>query len=174
MSLVSDFPPDGLLLARLVARKLRRKLPRQIDADDILSGCCEGVLRAWRSHDPTKMPWSMWACLCAKRAAIDLVRNILGRKSQKVHARTANLRDLASLATCPRQAPFQVEDERRSFERRIAPLRPRHRMAMRLLYLDNLTRREAARVMGCSESLISYWHADIREILAKEMSREGQ
>lgn len=166
---MSDFPADGMALAKYAARRLCRTMPRRMDRDDILSGCLEGVLRAHRTYDPERgMSWKNWAYVCAKRVAIDLSRKLLGRyRVGRANTSTVTCANLKHLAAPPEPCPFQAEDDRVCLERRIRPLPVRHRAAMRYLFLDGLEQQHAAHAMGVHPSRVSQLVAQARRMLTE-------
>jgi len=146
----------------LRARRLAmRYLGRQADADDAAQ---EAFARMWRYRQTYKRgnTFSPWLSAIVVRAAFDLSR-------RRPPAETLEeMPEQASRGASPREAAAHAERRDRLADA-IAVLPPRQRLALSLVYEDNMRTADAAEAMGLKlkalEGLLSRARTTLRERL---------
>ncbi len=143
----SELAAKYVPLAKRMARRLPHVLPRE--RLDFRSAAFLGLCEAARAFDPAVgVDFSTYA-----RRRIDGAM----RTYQAANPNGLNAAD-ADNAVAPENLDAARFDDRDQVLDLIRRLPQRHRHLCRLLYLDGMDRREAARVMGLSKSRVSRLH----------------
>lgn len=138
-------PELSVLLVERIARRMRLRLPRHLDPDDLLSDGLMGLLDAQRSFDWGRgVPFAAFAIKRIRGAMLDGVRRRYRAARAELPLRHPNL--ICADDPCTRQLECcEARD-------RLQALTRRQRLGLVLHYIEGLSLRETGSVLGTSEA----------------------
>lgn len=172
-------------LALLVAGRMRRRLPRCVDPDELYTAALAGLWRAAQQFEPARgLRFSTLACRLIRYAVFDWLR-------ETGQTRRRNRPPVAFSQMGPKFSASLLERDGRHFEDGLGRLKtehaatgrrvnavdpvemvemalcavsPRQRKIVELYYFEDLTMRQVALRLGC-------WETNVLKILRRALAR---
>jgi RNA polymerase sigma-70 factor (ECF subfamily) len=156
--LVEIFEAHRDKLRAMVERRLDRSLAARIDADDILSEAFLEARRRWPTFDPRATPPYVWLYGIVRERLLDAWRRAT-RLGRDVHREMpwperSSLQlgmGLVNAGTSPSQAASREEVQKR-MRRTMDALKESDKEILTMRHYDDLSFKEAARVLGITEN----------------------
>ena len=156
-----------LPLARKMAKPLKLNFPSSFD--EFESAACFALVEAAQSFDPDRnVRFSTFARFRIRGALCDVQRALIAKGWDREVDQAPALGGLFEKALArgyvlgiqpevPVGAELEAAD---SVDRWLKKLPPKHAAACRHIYVEGYNQNEAARIMGCSKTRISYLHKE--------------
>lgn len=180
---------EHLTSARNVALRARRKVPRAVCTDDLVSAAVVGLIEASDRFDEARgVPFAAWAQRRMQGAVLDLLRSedTLSRNDRR------RCREAGNAAAAPVAAPVLVHfdeleeqvasdgsdafdacaaaEDAQQLRAALSRLKERDRLVLSLYYEQELTLREIGVVLGVTESRVCQILRALHAALRAELS----
>lgn len=175
---------EMMAVAERIARKIARRCPSWVRAEDLIQAGYRGLVEAYNRHQPEKGEFLPFATLRIRGAVLDELRigDIAPRRIRSAIKNGLHENDIpteVALSDAGNEIDYSadpeavVEKREKSFalNMKLRLLPERLRQICHLLYVEDLTYAEAGRVIGVSESRICQLHDRLLKLIREQIKK---